>query len=144
MTLTAFLLILFSVLLHAGWHFISKSRKPAPAFFLVLSGAGMLLTLPFFLCSGVRLDALPLQFYLMVLGGGMSGMVCDLGLSMAYRRADVSLAYPLARALPVLLTAGVTLALGLGTPPGYVALGGMAVIFCGCLLMPLKRLNEMH
>ena len=142
MSLLAFGLILASVFLHAAWHFISKSRRPAPAFFLLISGSGLLFTLPFTLASGIRIGDLPPEFFWMVLGGGLSGTLCDLGLSLAYRRADVSLAYPLARALPVLLTAAVTLLAGFGRPPGGVALGGMAVISAGCLLMPLQHFSE--
>ena len=37
MTVTAFFLILLSVLLHAGWHFLAKSRNPVPALFLLVS-----------------------------------------------------------------------------------------------------------
>ena len=32
---TAFLLILFSVFLHAGWNFLSKANRPSKAFFML-------------------------------------------------------------------------------------------------------------
>ena len=63
-------------------------------------------------------------------------MLCDLGLSYAYRFSEISLAYPMARALPVLLTAFVTWMCGIGKPLSAVALAGMGVIFAGCILLP--------
>ena len=142
MTWIAFFLILASVVLHAGWHFLSKSRQPTCAFFLLVSASDFLFTLPFALHSGLELTNLPPRFYWLALGGGLSGTLCDLGLSTAYRKTEVSLAYPLARALPVLFTAALTIALGLGARPGPLALTGMVVLFAGCLLMPLVRFSD--
>lgn len=144
MTFTAFLLILISVLLHATWHFLSKSRRPAPAFFLLVSLSGLAVLVPLAGFSGLQFRALPPEFFWFLLGGGLSGTLCDIGLSVAYRRADVSLAYPLARAIPVLLTALVTGIFCIGAPPGAVALWGMGEISAGCVLMPLSSFADMH
>ena len=144
MSLIAFVLILASVVLHALWHFISKSRKPVPAFFLLVSGACLCTTLPFALTSGIDFHLLPGRFWLMVLGGAFCGVVCDIGLSCAYRRADVSLAYPLARALPVLMTAFLTILFGIGKNPAPMALFGMLVIMIGCVMMPMKSFSDLH
>ena len=70
--------------------------------------------------------------------GGFSGMMCDVGLSYAYRYAEISQAYPMARALPVVMTAVITLIFGFGRPLGMYALLGMSVIFAGCVIMPLR------
>ena len=144
MTITAFILILASVVLHALWHFISKSRQPVPAFFIIVSASCLCTTLPFALTSGVNPALLPLRFYWMMIGGGVCGMICDIGLSRAYRLADVSLAYPLARALPVIMTALVTIFLGLGARPSALAIFGMLVIMMGCVLMPMKSFSDLH
>ena len=141
MTITAFILILASVVLHALWHFISKSRQPVPAFFIIVSASCLCTTLPFALTSGVNPALLPPRFYWMMIGGGVCGMICDIGLSRAYRLADVSLAYPLARALPVIMTALVTIFLGLGARPSALAIFGMLVIMMGCVLMPMKSFS---
>ncbi len=143
MTATAFFLIFASVILHALWHFISKSRQPVPAFFLIISASCLCTTLPFALTASIDFARLPWTFWLMLLGGGFSGVICDLGLSRAYRLADVSLAYPLARALPVVMTALVTILLGLGAKPSLAALAGMLVILSGCVLMPMKSFSDL-
>lgn len=138
MTWIAFLLVFFSVFLHAGWSFLSKSTRPSGAFFLLSSSTAALLLLPVFLASDWRgLGVLPFRFWLLLTGSGCFEILYCLGLAYAYRRCDISLAYPLARALPVLLVAAVTAVFGIGRFPGVVALAGMAVITAGCLLLPL-------
>ena len=149
MTFLAFVLILSSVILHAGWHFISKSQHPVMAFFLLVSFGGFMTALPFALCSGVSLAALPAVFWIFLVIGGISGAVCNIGLSFAYRLSNVSLAYPMARALPVLLTAGATGLIGQFTGAGITPLGwlgsvGMVVIFLGCVMMPLESFHGLH
>ena len=64
--------------------------------------------------------------------------------SHAYRRDDISLVYPLARALPVLLTAAATLMIGIGSSPGGKALAGMGVLSSGCILLPIRSLRDFH
>lgn len=144
MSLMAFFLILSSVLLHALWHFISKSQKPHFGFFLVFSFSIFLTMLPLLLLSGVQPWRMPLQLWVCVIGGGLFGMLGDVGFSYAYRYADISQAYPMARALPVLLTAVVTGVFGIGRELSAVALGGMGIIFVGCVIMPLPRWRQIR
>jgi drug/metabolite transporter (DMT)-like permease len=54
---------------------------------------------------------------------------------------EMSTAYPMMRSLPILLTAAVT-TLILGEPLRPLAIAGMAVVFTGCLLMPLKDFSH--
>lgn len=142
MSLIAFLLVSISVFFHAGWNFLSKRKVPSLAFYTIASMSAMVMWLPGFIWSGFDWSLLPGRFWL--LWGGSVG--CEVlyftGLAHAYRRGDISLVYPLARALPVLLTAATTMMFGLGRTPGPVALGGMAVLSAGCLLMPLMRWSE--
>ncbi len=138
MTLFAFGLVLLSALLHASWNVLSKGSKPSASFFMLASGTSVLLWLPVFCVSDFSLLELPLKFWIIVLISGASEALYFLGLFKAYRRNDVSLAYPMARALPVLLVALVSLLLGLGERPGWLALCGMLVVTFGCLLLPLK------
>ncbi len=146
MTPTVFFLILASVLLHAGWHFLSKQQRGGMAFFLLISFGSFAITLPFTLCSGVDFTLLPPKFWLFVMLGGLCGVICNSALSFGYRIADVSLVYPMARALPVLLTALCTeiafLALGYGAPLGVAGIISMAVVFIGCMIMPLKDFHS--
>jgi len=143
MTWIAFGLIFSSALLHAVWHFISKSRYPTYGFFLVFSFSLMLTMLPLLLLSGIDIGNLPLRLRLCALGGAFFGTLSSIGLSYAYRYSDISLAYPVARSLPVLLTAVATAIFGIGSRQGGVVLAGMGVIFAGCLLMSFAASGKM-
>ena len=50
---------------------------------------------------------------------------------------EMSTAYPMMRALPLLMTAIVVAATGWGAPLTPLAIIGMVVVFIGCLMMPL-------
>lgn len=142
MTLTAFFLILVSVFLHAGWNFLSKKTNPSCAFYLLSTSTAALLWLGFFLNSGVDVAALSGRFWLLMALSIFSEVVYCYGLAYGYRCGDISLVYPLGRALPVLMVAGVTMLFGLGKTPGAPALAGMAVISIGCILLPLKNFRD--
>lgn len=137
MTPVALALVAASVVLHALWHFISKKNDPHLSFFLPISLTVLVMGLPMLVFAGAWPWHLPPKILWCALGGGICGMLCDLGLSYAYRFSEISLAYPMARALPVLLTAFVTWMCGIGRPLSAAALAGMGVIFAGCILLPL-------
>ncbi len=146
MTFSAFILVLSSVILHATWHFISKSKGTNLAFYLLISLGSFILTFPVtMLLSGTDFSALPWTFWLFAALGGACGVLCNGGLSFAYRLSDISLVYPLARALPVLLTAAVTeiiwFCFGYSAPLGVLGIIGMIIIFTGCIIMPLKTFS---
>ncbi len=144
MTSIAFGLILISVFFHAGWNFLSKKCVPSLAFYAIASTTATLLWLPGFLCSSRRLAELPGEFWWLWLASVAGEVAYFFGLANAYRRYDISLVYPMARALPVLLTALATVAAGIGAVPGVGALAGMAVVSAGCLLMPLARWRDLR
>ncbi len=144
MTLTAFVLIFCSILFHATWHFIGKSRKAGLGFFVVFSFSLFLTMLPFLLTSGIRISGFPPHLWGCAAGGAFFAALCNLGIAHAYRNAEISLVYPLTRALPVLFTVTVTTVFGLGSRLGPVTVAGMAVIFSGCLLMPLAARKRIH
>ncbi len=142
MTFTAFVLLFCSVFLHAGWNLIAKSNRPSMAFYTLMSATGATVSLPFFLLSEWRLAALPPSFFGLCAASIGFEAIYVYGLARAYRSNDISLVYPVMRALPVLLTAALTLLFGIGRPFGPVVFGGMAMIACGCLVMPFPSLRR--
>ena len=76
---------------------------------------------------------------------GMSGFLLAsymAALAGAYRAGDISIAYPLARALPVIFILMGTLILGKGEEVGWMLLGGIFLVLAGCLILPMRRLQE--
>lgn len=136
MTLTAFLLVLCSAALHASWNFLSKRAVPSLAFYGLASATAALIwaaSLPF-----LDLDpsAPPPLFWGLCAASAGFEYIYLTGLTHAYRRSDISFVYPMARAVPVLLTAVITLLAGFGKAPTVPALLGMVILTGGCLLMP--------
>ena len=143
MTWMAFVLIFFSVFLHVAWNTISKSVNPSMAFYSIMTGTAALIWLPFLIFGRWNPFAMPWQFWLLMLFSVIGEVLYTLGLARAYGKGDISLVYPVARALPVLMVPAVTLTAGLGAKtPDLCALLGMVVITAGCLIMPLKRLAD--
>ncbi|MBE6366735.1 MAG: hypothetical protein E7052_02340 [Lentisphaerae bacterium] len=139
MTWVAFILILASVLMHSMWHFLCKSSgKSSMAFFALFSTSLFLTMLPFALFSGV-LGQLPWRVLGFALLGSVFAGMGDLGLMLAYKYSDISLAYPLARALPVFLTMLFTAVFGWGKSLSIAAQLGMMIIFAGCLMMAFSN-----
>lgn len=141
MSFIAFWLILISVLLHALWHCIGKGN-PSYTFFAGLAGISFVISTSLVLTLPLNYAQIPFSCFLFALGGACSGLICNIGLVNAYKRSDVSLAYPLARAFPVIFTALVTVMLQIGKTPGIPALAGMVLIAVGSFFMPMKSFSD--
>ncbi len=142
MTLVAFILIVLSVGLHVTWNMLSKSVRPSLAFCSFMALAAALATLPVLWLGGFPFVQLPLAFYGLLLASGICETVYMYGLAGAYRRGDISLVYPAARTLPVLIIAVISLMFGFGKSPGVLAFAGMAVLTLGCLVMPFAAFDR--
>lgn len=143
MTLTAFVLVFFSVFLHAAWNTMSKSVKPSLAFYLIMTVTAALMWLPFLIFGKMNPFRLPVHFWILMFFSIVGEVIYMVGLARGYSRGDISLVYPVARALPVLMVPAVTLIFGLGTRrPDLCAYLGMFVITVGCLIMPLKKMSD--
>ncbi len=139
MTFTAFILVLVSAFLHAGWNFLSKKHIPSLGYYMIASVTAMVLWYPFYCFSDFSLGGLPAKFWFLFSISVGFETIYVFGLTHAYRNADISLVYPLARAVPVLMVAVFTIVFGLGKSLSAVALAGMIVLSFGCLLMPLRK-----
>ncbi len=128
--------------MHAGWNFISQRRSPSLAFFFVTAVFAALTISPILIIHRTVLQGVPTAVWLLVLATGIAQLVYFFGLAGAYRRGDISLAYPLARALPVLLVAVISLRWGNGGQIGPLGLLGMALITIGCIILPLRHWQQ--
>ena len=142
MSFSAFGLILLSIFLHVGWNLISKKSQPSAAFYLLTSVTAFLMFFPCVFFAGVDWGALSGRFWCFVLLSVAFEILYFTGLFKTYRSADISLAYPMIRALPVLLVAAVTTLSGIGKPLNFTAVTGMIIVFAGCLLMPLEKFSQ--
>jgi drug/metabolite transporter (DMT)-like permease len=123
-------LVLVSAVLHASWNLLIARSRDSDVATAVAVPLGALLFLPFAIPSWrIEPEAWPYLIASMVLE-----LLYLAFLAAAYRRADLSLVYPLARGLaPVIVLIFGVLALGLSSTPGEVA--GVLAVGAGVLLV---------
>jgi len=145
MSLLAIAIVSISALMHAGWNLLSKSRHPSAAFFLVASFSGCLLLSPAAIWNWqFVLHGIPPQVWLLLcITGGFQAFYFA-SLAAAYRSGDMSVAYPLSRASPVLVVAAITLLLGRGEQVSNLCIAGIVLVVGGCFLVPLRMFRDFH
>ena len=138
----AIILVLLSVSMHATWNFLSKKSRSSAAFFCISSFSAALCWCWVIPHYGFAENAM--QGRALILWGVslFFETLYFIGLFKAYSSTDMSLAYPVARALPVLLIAGVTAVIYPGRYPNAWGMAALLIVCCGCLLMPLKRFSD--
>ena len=142
MTSLAFVLILFSTALHATWNMIAKKSGASLAFYALLGTIGTAWSLFVRFFTPLGFFSQPPVFYAWLAGMTASELCYAFGIKLSYRALDMSIAYPMMRSIPLLLLAGITAAFGFGKPLSPHALCGMAMVFAGCLLTPLRRFSD--
>lgn len=143
MSATAILLITISVFAHAGWNLLSK-REPSLAFFAIaLSTSALLLHVVLWRNLEALAQITP-AIWLMIAAAGLAHAIYFMTLAGAYRHGDMSLAYPMLRALPVLFIAAISVALGRGHQISPMGMVGIIAVAVGCLILPLQSFRNMH
>ncbi|MGP9764133.1 drug/metabolite transporter [Halomonas sp. AOP13-D3-9] len=138
MSPAALALVLVSVCMHAGWNVLGKRNAPSLASFALAYGAGGAVMLPLVLL-GPSLAALPIAFWGWLALSGLCQMLYMGGLAWAYARGEVSVLYPIARALPVVLVPLISIALlGSRVLDRWDGLG-MVLVVVGALCLPLSH-----
>jgi len=143
MTLTAFFFIVLSAWFHAGWNLVAKKNQMTLCFYWILCAVCALLWCHVQFWTPVKLFSLPWQFWGFVCGSALCDMVYGFGMMLSYRVLAMSTAYPIMRALPILLVAFATSLLGWGAPMTASAHFGFFIVFCGALLMPLQKFSDL-
>lgn len=142
MTVTAAVLIFISVFMHVAWNMLSKTTRPSTAFYLIMNFVGGVIWLPFFIMSYSEFSGAPACFYWLLAGSWLFEVLYMYGLAHGYKHGDISLIYPLVRALPVVMLAVITLLTGIGKPFGLITLCGMIMIAVGCFIMPFDSFRN--
>ena len=142
MSFLAFILIVFSAVLHASWNLLGKRSTMSISFYTAMCITACMVWLHVQFWTPVNIFRLPGEFFLFLILSVVSDICYCLGLVRAYRTMEMSTAYPMMRALPILLTALVTSLLGWGSALSPLAIAGMAVVFLGCMMMPLKDFSH--
>ena len=144
MTLTAVILLLLAACTHAGWNFISKKQYPTLAFYFLANIFGMFCISPLISCYWDKIPLIPPIVWMFLLMSGFFLAVYMAAIAGAYRSGDLSIAYPLARSLPVIIVTGFSIAMGRGHVLGWLFFVGIILVVTGCLMLPMKALRDFH
>lgn len=142
MSIAAFFLIFMSAGLHASWNLIAKKSHMSFAFYAIMMAVDALMGAWIWFALPLKLSLLNWNFYAATCGAALGETLYCAGLILAYRRMDMSSAYPMMRSLPLLFTALVTALLGWGDPLSVTAKVGMCIVFAGCVVMPLSKFSD--
>ncbi|WP_245573921.1 DMT family transporter [Neptunomonas japonica] len=139
MTTTAFVLIMISAVLHISWNVIGKKSSQSVLFYAWTTACGGLIFSPLLLLSENLLVTLPERFWGILFASGLCQTFYMIGLARAYRTGNLSLVYPLARALPVFLVPILVFFIYKESQLEIDDLVGMVLIVLGAVLVPLQH-----
>ena len=117
MTVFAFLLVSISAFTHAWWNYLGKRSHPTPTLFCMATLASAILFSPVIFSCWSALQNIPALVWGLLLLTSAVQAVYYIFLASAYQNGDLSHVYPLARSLPVVLVAMISLLLGRGDQP---------------------------
>ena len=116
MTSLAISLVVVSAVLHAGWNLICKTRKsPGAVFFLILTIGTVALWTP--LVAWIHQTKgfeIPAAAWGILVLSGLANAVYYVSLGRAYKLSDISMSYPLVKALPILIVTAFCIMAGTG------------------------------
>ena len=142
MTLTAVLLILTSSFLHALWNYRGKKFSPSPAAFMVTSFLVFAVASPVLVWRHDILSVITLEVWLLLALSSVCQGIYYTGLGIGYQKGDMSVMYPLSRAMPVLLVPPMVAMAGTGVALSNQAIAGMMLVVAGGLLLPLSSFQR--
>ncbi len=144
MPLIAIMLVSIAAVIHAFWNLLGKRQNPSAAFFWIASVAASVVLLPLLVRDWHVLALIPAPVWALIALSCVFETIYYAGLAGAYRNGDMSLAYPLARALPTVMITLCAIVLGIGKPLTPVGLVGIVAVALGCLILPLRSLRSMR
>ncbi len=135
----AILLVIISTFMHAGWNILVRRHRNERIFIRRLLGSVAIAGFVPFAVSLFFTDPIPFKAVLCVVGSGVFCGSYFYFLARSYESSDFTIAYPIARAMPVLLIAVGDVLRGryLGLP----AVGGLLLVSAGCFLVPIYDLR---
>lgn len=144
MSFIAVALLILSALIHAWWNLISKRSLPTSGFFLIANTIGAAVCLPWVVIHWSSVFRIPAPVWALIAVTGFFQAVYLSSLAAAYRHGDLSIAYPIARSLPVVLVPLVAFGLGRGEHLSAWFLTGAALVLAGSFLVPMEGFSRLH
>lgn len=135
-------LVILSALLHVSWNTLGKRGIPSVAFFFTASSASVLVLLSVLLVINFDFSIYRKVWVYLAVSGFFQSVYYS-GLAGSYRTGEMSIAYPLARALPVMFVPFVSFLFGQIEGLTVYSFTGMLIVFTGCLILPQTNLRRL-
>ena len=142
MSPTAAVLLLIAAFTHASWNYLSKRDHPTIAFFFVANTIGVVCVLPILFYYWSKIALIPQPVWMFSAVSGFFLAVYMAALAGAYFIGDMSIAYPLARSLPVIIVTVVVILFGKGHEIGCWLIVGAILVAVGCLMLPMRDFRD--
>lgn len=135
----ALLFILLSAAMHAAWNLILKTARHKLAFNVCMHACAIAVFSLYWILRQGSIPAPPGPVLLLALVAGFFFAIYHAGLTAAYERVDVSLAYPLTTTGPLYIPLWAWLFLDerLSLP----GMGGIAVVFAGGYILQMREIS---
>jgi len=134
-----FLLIVISAVMHAMWNSIGKRSATGVAYYVWAMATGALIFFPLLIVNWQKVLQLPQGFWGLLLVSGLFQCMYMSGLAKAYQSAELSLVYPLARALPVLIVPVFILFIYGESSLSNTHIVAIIMIAVGAIVLPLNK-----
>ncbi len=139
MPLEAISLIIISALLHTGWNLIGKQISQTVRFYAWAMCLGMLFFSPLLTSTWPTIINLPGKFWWVWILSGAFQTLYLCGLAKAYQGGNLSIVYPLVRALPVVMVPLIIVLLYGQSQLTHHQIFAMLLIVLGAIAMPLQK-----
>lgn len=144
MSVLAVVLILISAFMHAGWNVVSKRIYPTMGLYLAVLSFGILVLLPFGIAYMDSVSLVPAVVWRFTILAGFCQAVYFACLAGAYRHGEISVAYPVVRAFPVLFVLIISFILGRGEEISTVAVIGSVMMVVAAVFLPMRYFGELR
>ena len=136
----AFFLVLFSATLHATWNSIGKGIKINLKTLVYVNGFIIIILSPLWFIINPVFNR---SFLVAIVFSGLFQLLYQIFLCKSYEEIDISTAYPLIRAFPLVVVPIISYWLSIGSKLTFLAYLGILVIILGCLVTSYIYLKEL-
>ena len=135
-------LVLLSSVIHAGWNLISKKDNSSISYFFVGNIAAGIIFSPILFFYYDKLSLIPNSVWILLVLTGFFEAMYYSTLAYGYRSGEMSLVYPIARALPIIIVTLFTVMIGKVADISTLYFIGCLFIVVGLFILPLEKINK--
>lgn len=135
-------LVLLSSVIHAGWNLLSKKDNSSISYFFVGNIAAGIIFSPILFFYYDKLSLIPNVVWMLLILTGFFEAIYYSTLAYGYRSGEMSLVYPIARALPIVIVTIFTIMIGQRADISALYFLGCLFIVVGLFILPLEKINR--